>query len=202
MTAEPRQPAAPHPHRRLVIKLMTVVTIFFAFGFALVPLYDAFCTLTGLNGKTSGNGVLSTGGIKSTASIPSRIDKTRSLSVEFTSTVMPGLPWEITPLTSRLELHPGELHHVLFRVRNRSDKTIVGQAIPSVSPGLAAQHFEKLDCFCFAQQTLAPQQTLDLPLSFIVQPEIDKDVQTITLAYAFFSVDDAKAATSTPAPSK
>jgi len=96
------------------------------------------------------------------------------------------------PLTSSLDLHPGELHQVLFRVHNRSDKPIVGQAIPSVTPGLAAQHFEKLDCFCFAQQTLAAGETRDMPLVFIVQPAIDKDIRTITLAYAFFNVADPK----------
>jgi cytochrome c oxidase assembly protein subunit 11 len=82
----------------------------------------------------------------------------------------------------------------MFRVRNLSDKAIVGQAIPSVSPGLAAQHFEKLDCFCFAQQTLAPGETKDMPLTFIVKPELDKDIRTITLAYAFFIVTDTNPA--------
>ena len=114
------------------------------------------------------------------------------VTVEFTGTVMPGLPWEMVPLTPSLDLHPGELHQAKFRVQNLSDKTIVGQAIPSISPGLAAQHFEKIDCFCFAQQTLAPGETKELPLTFIVKPEVDKDIRTITLAYAFFNVDDTK----------
>jgi len=116
----------------------------------------------------------------------------RVVTVEFVGTVMPGLQWDMQPLTSSLDLHPGELHQVLFRVHNRSDKPIVGQAIPSVTPGLAAQHFEKLDCFCFAQQTLAAGETRDMPLVFIVQPAIDKDIRTITLAYAFFNVADPK----------
>lgn len=185
-------------HRRLVIKLLAVVALAFSFGFALVPLYDVFCVVTGLNGKTavSRSGVLGLGGIGSTnspTSPPSRIDMSRIVTVEFTGTVMPGLPWEMVPLTPSLDLHPGELHQAMFRVHNRSDKPIVGQAIPSVSPGLAAQHFAKLDCFCFAQQTLAPGETREMPLTFIVQPEIDKDIRTITLAYAFFKVDEAKA---------
>ncbi len=196
---QPNQSPA-RSHRQLVIKLLAVVTLAFAFGFALVPLYDVLCNVTGLNGKTSvaKSGSLGLGGITANATAPaSRIDLSRIVTVEFTGTVMPGLPWEMVPLTASLDLHPGELHQTKFRVHNRSDKPIVGQAIPSVSPGLAAQHFEKLDCFCFAQQTLAPGETREMPLTFIVQPEIDKDIRTITLAYAFFKVDDSPTAPKT-----
>jgi cytochrome c oxidase assembly protein subunit 11 len=180
-------------HRRLLIKLLAVVALAFAFGFALVPIYDAFCAVTGLNGKTRGAEKVVAGGLSQVApAAPSSIDTSRSVTVEFMGTVMPGLPWEMQPLTPRLDLHPGELHQARYRVHNLSDRTIVGQAVPSVSPGLAAQHFEKLDCFCFVQQTLAPGETKELPLTFIVKPALDKDIQTITLAYAFFNVGDAK----------
>ena len=186
-------------HRKLALKLLVIVAASFAFGFALVPLYDVLCRMTGLNGKTSNSPSLSSertlgfGGIQKTQTPPSsRVDLNRVVTVEFVGTVMPGLQWDMQPLTSSLDLHPGELHQVLFRVHNRSDKPIVGQAIPSVTPGLAAQHFEKLDCFCFAQQTLAAGETRDMPLVFIVQPAIDKDIRTITLAYAFFNVADPK----------
>jgi len=183
-------------HRLLLIKLLAVIALAFAFGFAMVPLYDVFCQVTGLNGKTGAKpGSLGTSGIsKPVTTPPSSIDSSRTVTVEFMGTVMPGLPWEMTPLTSTLDLHPGELHQARFRVHNLSDKTIVGQAIPSISPGLAAQHFEKLDCFCFAQQTLAPGETKEMPLTFIVKPELDKDIRTITLAYAFFIVTDTKSA--------
>lgn len=186
--------AGPPDHRRLVRKLLLVVALAFAFGFALVPLYDAFCAATGLNGKTAGPDKVTLGGLQAATVAPlSRIDTTRAITVEFMSTTMPGLPWDIKPLTSSLDLHPGELHQVLFRVHNRSDQTIVGQAIPSVTPGTAALAFHKLDCFCFSQQTLAPGETRDLPVTFIVKPEIDRDVRTITLAYALFNADEAKA---------
>jgi len=189
------QPTPMRSHRRLLIKLLLIVTASFAFGFALVPLYDALCLATGLNGKTAGNANVGVGGIsRPAAAPPSRIDTSRIVTVEFTGTVMPGLPWDMQALTSSLDLHPGELHQAMFRVHNRSDQPIIGQAIPSVSPGLAAQHFEKLDCFCFAQQTLAPGETKELPVTFIVKPEIDKDIRTITLAYAFFNTVDPKAA--------
>lgn len=182
-------------HRRLLIKLLAIVALAFAFGFALVPLYDAFCAVTGLNGKTRGPEKIVAGGLSRAATAaPSPIDTSRIVTVEFMGTVMPGLPWEMQPVTTRLDLHPGELHQAKYRVHNLSDRAIVGQAVPSVSPGLAAQYFEKLDCFCFAQQTLGPGETKELPLTFIVKPEIDKDILTITLAYAFFNVADAKAA--------
>lgn len=189
-----------YDHRRLVGKLLIVVALAFAFGFALVPLYDAFCAATGLNGKTAGPAgadKVAIGGLRAAAAPPSRIDTTRTITVEFMSTVMPGLPWEIRPLTASLDLHPGELQQVLFRVHNRSNQPVVGQAIPSVTPGTAALYFHKLDCFCFSQQTLAPGETKDLPVTFIVKPEIDQDVRTITLAYALFNVD-AKKGTATP----
>lgn len=192
-------PLAPHRHRRLLLKLLAVVAASFAFGFALVPLYDVICVATGLNGKTAvppgaSNGV-APGGLAQAAAAPaSRIDRSRTITVEFTDTVMPGLPWEMRPLTARIDLHPGELHQVSYRVHNTSGQTIVGQAIPSVSPGQAAQHFEKLDCFCFSQQTLAPGESKDLPVTFIVKPEIDRDIRTITLAYAFFNTASAKPA--------
>lgn len=192
MPALPDSGTTDKSHRRLVIKLLAGVALSFAFGFALVPLYDVFCEVTGLNGKTAGPGGFGIGGIinPGAPSSASRIDKDRVVTVEFTDTVMPGLPWEISPQTARLDVHPGELHQVMYRVRNLSDQPIVGQAVPSVSPGQAAASFEKLECFCFSQQTLAPGESKDLPLLFTVKNSIDKDIKTITLAYAFFNVTD------------
>ncbi len=183
---------APRNSRKLITKLLLLVAGAFAFAFAMVPLYDVLCAATGFNGKTSNEGALSVGGIRSVAAAPSRIDRSRIVTVEFTGTVMPGLPWEMRPLTTHLDLHPGELHLAKFLVRNTSDRPIVGQAVPSVSPGQAAQHFEKLDCFCFSQQPLAPGESKELPLTFIVKPEIDEQIRTVTLSYAFFNVDGQK----------
>jgi cytochrome c oxidase assembly protein subunit 11 len=183
MAATASAPQRPS-HRRLVIRLLLLVAAAFAFGFALVPLYNVLCQVTGLNGRTKDG--LGAGGIVDSKPA-SRIDTSRVVTVEFTETVMPGLPWEIRPLTRSLDLHPGELHQVSYLVRNLSDKPIVGQAVPSVTPGQAAQHFDKLDCFCFRQQTLAPGEAREMPLTFIVKPEIDTDIRTVTLSYAFFS---------------
>ena len=191
----PTRTASMTSNRRTAFKLLGVIAASFAFGFALVPLYDVFCELTGLNGKTPGPGKVAA------ASAGGAIDDTRRvLTVEFTHTAMPGLPWAITPLTTRLDVHPGELHQVSYRVHNLSDKPIVAQAVPSVSPGVAAASFEKLECFCFSRQALEPGETKDLPLAFTVKADVDKDVRTITLAYAFFKLEDAKPATATELP--
>ena len=202
MPALPDSRITDKSHRRLVIKLLAGVALSFAFGFALVPLYDVFCEVTGLNGKTAGPGGFGIGGIinPGAPSSASRIDKDRIVTVEFTDTVMPGLPWEISPQIARLDVHPGELHQVMYRVRNISNEPIVAQAVPSVSPGVAAASFSKLDCFCFTQQALAPGETKELPLLFTVKPDIDKGVHTITLAYAFFNTDGTKPASKQELP--
>ena len=189
----PPRPLPGTKNRRLAVMLLGATALFFGFGFALVPLYDVFCELTGLNGKTAA--------AANVAAAPLTAgDMRRVVAVEFTYTVMPGLPWAITPQTTRLEVHPGELHHVSYRVRNLSDKPVVAQAVPSISPGLAAASFEKLECFCFSQQALEPGETRELPLAFTVKPGIDKDIRTITLAYAFFKLEDAKASPAAELP--
>lgn len=183
------RPAAP-THRKLVVRLLLGVAAAFAFGFALVPLYDVLCTVTGLNGKTAGG--FAAGGLVSTRAGPAaRVDHRRIVTVEFTGIVMPGLPWEMRPLTTSLDLHPGELQTASFLVRNLSDLPVTGQAVPSVTPGQAAAHFDKIECFCFSQQTLAPGEARELPLAFIVKAELDGDIRTITLSYAFYKVGDS-----------
>lgn len=191
MAASPDIPAPARRNRLLAARLLGIVALSFAFGFALVPLYDVLCAATGLNGRTSGPG---------SAAATGSGDPGRVITIEFTDTVMPGLPWTIVPQTTRLDVHPGELHQVTYRVHNRSDRAIVGQAIPSVSPGIAAPSFSKLECFCFRQQALDPGETKELPLVFTVKSDIDKDVRTITLAYAFFNVDDAGTASKPEQP--
>ena len=187
-------PQETNVHRALTLKLLGFALGSFAFGFALVPLYDVLCAATGFNGKTAGSpgqtrGGFSLGGFGagSDNAAPSRIDRSRTVTVEFTGTVMPGLPWDMRPLTFSLELHPGEMQMVKYLVRNTSDWPITGQAVPSVTPGQAAQHFDKIECFCFSQQTLAPGESREMPLTFIVKPEIDQDIRHVTLSYAFFS---------------
>lgn len=193
---EQAQPT-PARHNRLIGKLLLMVAGAFVFAFALVPLYDVLCAATGFNGKTAGPGVGSgvirdgfgVGGLQTAAAPASKVDTGRTVRVEFTGTVMPGLPWDMRPLTISLDIHPGELQQVSYLVRNTSNRTVVGQAVPSVTPGQAAQHFEKIECFCFSQQTLGPGEAREMPLAFIVKPEVDRNISHITLSYAFFSID-------------
>ncbi len=184
--------AALRNHNRLIGRLLLAVAASAAFGFALVPLYDTLCRVAGLNGKTFSRGGLVAGDDQPVA----HVDRARLVTVEFTGTVMPGLPWEMRPLRNSVDLHPGEMQQVAFLVRNNSDRPITGQAVPSVTPGQAAQYFHKIECFCFTQQTLGPGEVREMPLMFIVKPELDTDVRTITLSYAFF------AAPAAPAPAR
>ncbi|MBU3693415.1 MAG: cytochrome c oxidase assembly protein [Rhodocyclaceae bacterium] len=169
-------------NRRLALRLLGGVAAAFAFGFLLVPLYDVICDVTGLNGKTRGTAV---------AMAETQVDTSRTVQVEFISATMPGMPWEFSAGQPRVSVHPGEITTVHFRVRNMTASTITGQAVPSVSPGKAASHLQKLDCFCFKQQTLAPGEVRDMPVSFIVDRRLPDDVSALTLSYSFFAVDAA-----------
>jgi len=180
---------APRNHNRLIAKLLLLVAGAFLFAFAMVPLYDVLCEVTGFNGKTSSGFVA--GGLKAGAAPApvSRVDTGRLIRIEFTGTVMPGLPWDMRPLKVSMDVHPGELQQISYLVRNTANRAITGQAVPSVTPGQAAQHFEKIECFCFDQQTLAPGEAQEMPLAFIVSPDVDRDITHITLSYAFFSIE-------------
>jgi len=180
---QPAQPALADRNRRLVGKLLLLTGGAFSFGFALVPLYDTLCRVSGLNGKSFG-----VGGLPAAGATGNTIDLERTVTVEFTSTVMPGLPWEIRPLENSVDVHPGQPHTTRFLVHNRSGQPNTGQAVPSVSPGQAAAYFDKIECFCFSQQAFAPGEARELPLTFIVRPGLNAEVRTITLAYAFFNV--------------
>ena len=153
----------------------------FGFRFALVPLYDVFCDITGLNGKT--------GRIEASEIDSSRVDKSRTIEVRFLANTGNGLPWDFEPLVKKMEIHPGQVYEAVFRVRSASEESTLGQAIPSVSPGLAAEHFNKTECFCFTQQELAGRETLDMPVRFVVGTGISEKIEQITLSYTFFSLD-------------
>lgn len=195
---------APAKHARLIGRLLLLVAAAFVFAFALVPLYNVLCEATGFNGKSAGRSTgrdgFGVGGLK-TAGGPAptpRVDVSRNVRVEFTGTVMPGLPWDMRPLTFSLDAHPGELQQVSYLVRNTSDRTITGQAVPSISPGQAARYFDKIECFCFTQQTLGPGEAVEMPLAFIIKPEMADGITHITLSYAFFSIDGQRQTLTTP----
>lgn len=172
-------------NRRLALKLAGVTLVMFVFGYALSPMYDVMCRALGLNGKTGRTDA------QTVAAQP--IDMARTVTVEFTGLATSGLPWEFKPLTKKMELHPGETHEVKYLVHNLAREEITGQAIPSVTPGVSASHFKKIECFCFTRQTLKPGETREMPVRFVVDADLDKDVHTITLSYSFFNTDKISA---------
>jgi cytochrome c oxidase assembly protein subunit 11 len=161
--------------------LATIPVLMFGFGFALVPLYDVFCDITGLNGKT--------GRVEASEIDASQVDTSRTIEVRFLANTTNGLPWDFQPLVKKMEIHPGQVYEAVFRVRSASDAATLGQAIPSVSPGLAAEFFNKTECFCFTQQELAGRETIDMPVRFVVGTGISQNIEQITLSYTFFSLD-------------
>lgn len=164
-----------------VLKMVLVVGGMFCFGFALVPLYDVFCRVTGLNGKTSGEAY---------QAVDVKIDTTRSVRVQFVATNNDGMTWKFGPKDTMLTVHPGEPKSTSFFALNPEQKHMVAQAIPSVAPARAAEFFHKTECFCFNQQALEPGQEIDMPMRFIVDQDLPKDVHTITLTYTLFDVTE------------
>jgi cytochrome c oxidase assembly protein subunit 11 len=175
-------------NKKVIRSLLFVVVGMFGFGFALVPLYDVFCDITGLNGKTGDQYVSDT---------VMQIDTSRELKVEFLANLNDGMPWEFKPLTTSVRVHPGEASRVEYVARNNTDRDIVGQAIPSVTPGLAASHFQKTECFCFTEQVLKAGEEKIMPVIFVIDPSIDEDVKEVTLSYTFFIKPGSEDATVT-----
>jgi cytochrome c oxidase assembly protein subunit 11 len=178
MDANERQQA----NRRVVKRLGISAVLMFGFGFAMVPLYDVFCDITGINGKT--------GRIEQEAALSQEVDEDRLVTVEFLAIVNSKLPWEFRPMIRRIKVHPGEVTEVNYFARNKTDKLIAGQAIPSLAPGLAAKYFNKTECFCFTRQTLQPGESKEMPLRFVVDPQLPEEIRTVSLSYTFFPAGD------------
>jgi cytochrome c oxidase assembly protein subunit 11 len=165
-------------NRRMVTKLLLATCVMFGFGYALVPLYDVFCEVTGLNGKT---GRLST----SEAEVL-EVDESRLVTVEFVTNVSADMPWEFHPVVAKMQVHPGAENLAYFEASNQAQWPITGNAVPSVSPNSAARYFSKTECFCFTQQSLDAGETRSMPVRFVVDPKIPEHVTVLTLGYTFF----------------
>ncbi|CDZ76263.1 Cytochrome c oxidase assembly protein CtaG [Legionella massiliensis] len=170
-------------HTKLIVTLAAVVLAMFAFGFALVPIYNSLCKTFGINGKTSGE---ATAYDARTA----KVDASREIVVEFIATNNGGVPWAFYPKTKKIKVHPGEIAKLAFYAENKSGHRMTVQAIPSVTPGIAAKYLKKTECFCFTQQTLNGHEAMDMPLLFHLDPELPANVKTITLSYTLFDVSD------------
>jgi cytochrome c oxidase assembly protein subunit 11 len=161
-------------NKKLAIKMVWVVVGALIFAFALVPMYNVLCAVTGLNGKTDNS---------ASTLEKAKVDNTREVKVEFVAAVMSGLGWNFYPKQASITLHPGQIQTVMFEVKNITNQVVVGQAVPSVTPGKAAAHLKKLECFCFVNQTLKPGEVKEMPLRFFVSPDLPKDVKVMTLSY-------------------
>ena len=148
----------------------------FAFSFAMVPLYDVLCDITGLNGKTGGR-------VEIAEVLEPDLDRT--VTVEFIASVNQSMPWEFAPVVSRMEVHPGKMYRTSFHAKNRTDRTMVGQAIPSVTPWQATEHFNKTECFCFQQQPLDAGEGKEMELQFVIGSDLPEKYSTVTLSYTF-----------------
>jgi cytochrome c oxidase assembly protein subunit 11 len=174
-------------NRRSTAKIAAVVVAMFGFGYLLVPLYNVFCELTGLNGKT---------GRIAEAEVASHFqpDMNRTVKVQFVANNNADMPWEFHPVVAEMEVHPGQLYAATFIAGNHTRRDMVAQAIPSVAPNSAGRYFNKTECFCFSQQPLAAGETKEMPLRFIVDPRLPKEVKTLTLGYTLFDVTSQTAA--------
>jgi cytochrome c oxidase assembly protein subunit 11 len=156
-----------------------IVAVMAGFGFALVPFYKKICQVTGIYATR----VVAPGN--------TQIDASRTIRLEFVAGTNQQMPWRFEPLTATLDLHPGEIARVLYRVVNTTDNPMVGQAVPSYGPANAGKYLNKLECFCFQQQTLAAHESREMPVVLLVSPDLPEDVKTLTLSYTFFDVTAA-----------
>ena len=174
-------------NRRLLGKLLVVAGLMFGFGYALVPMYRAICDALGINVLSLSEQRIANGswsGKKSAAN--TQIDTTRTITVEFDANARG--PWDFKPAQRSVQVHPGEMATVMYRFKNIQNRTMAAQAIPSYAPRQASAHFNKLECFCFNEYTLAAGESKEWPVVFVIDPKLPKDVTTITLSYTFFEV--------------
>ncbi|CEK09237.1 cytochrome c oxidase assembly protein [Legionella hackeliae] len=170
-------------HTKLIAILAGLVLGMFVFGFALVPIYNSLCKALGINGKVSMEA-------SNYNSKTAKIVSDREIIVEFVATNNGNLPWAFYPKTTRVRIHPGEIAKLAFYAENKSNHRMTVQAVPSVTPGIAAKYLKKTECFCFTQQTLNGHEAMDMPLLFHLDTDLPENVKTITLAYTLFDVTD------------
>jgi cytochrome c oxidase assembly protein subunit 11 len=186
-------------NKQILLKLLLLAVLMFGFGYALVPLYKALCEVTGINVVTSKNnyGVRAYGAVKPGNT---QVDYSRTITIEFDSNSRG--PFAFKPVKNFMEVHPGEMHEIVYEVVNTLDRPVAAQAIPSYAPKTATEFFTKIECFCFQEQALTPHQIRQMPVVFIVDPNLPKDVKTITLSYTFFETGIPKPVAHSKEPKK
>jgi cytochrome c oxidase assembly protein subunit 11 len=171
--------AATGRNGRLALALAGVVAGMFAFGYSLVPMYRLICDTLGINASSES--------MKAEASaLPAQVDRSRTITVEFVTTLNQGMDWEFRPEVKSIEVHPGELTTVNFYAHNNAKRMMVGQAIPSIAPSEATKHLRKTECFCFTQQAFAAGEGREMPVRLVIDPLLPAHVDRLTLSYTFF----------------
>ena len=172
-------------NRRMVAKLAVVTALMFAFGYALVPIYRTICDALGVN-VLSRSELLTGAGAASQKAGNTQVDTSRTVTVEFDANARG--PWDFKPAQASIDVHPGQIATVMYEFRNRQNRTMAAQAIPSYAPNVAMAHFKKIECFCFTEHLLKPGESKQWPVTFVIDSKLPKDVRTITLSYTFFEV--------------
>jgi cytochrome c oxidase assembly protein subunit 11 len=168
-------------HKKIIIPMLIYASLMFGLGFAMAPLYELFCEVTGIKDTTARKAI-----------VEYTIDRSRTIRVEFDATINQELEFEFRPMTKFVEINPGELKVVDFYVKNNTGRDVVAQAIPSVTPVLATTHLNKIDCFCFDQQKLKAGEEKIMPLRFVLGTDLPEDISTVTLSYTFMDTNRDK----------
>lgn len=172
-------PVKRRKHRKLAAQLLLLGVLMFGFGFALVPLYNVVCRLTGLNGR----------GVETvSAAWAGGVDKNRTVTVQFVATTNTRLPFDFRPDTLSMQVHPGELYATSFYARNNSSAQVEAQAVASYAPAQAAKYVHKTECFCFTHETFAPHEARHMPVRFYLDPTLPQDVKVVSISYTYFNI--------------
>ncbi len=161
----------------LVLKLLTLTVAMFGFGFLLVPIYDVFCDILGIDSRPANTAAV----MESRAAEDDRV-----ITVEFMAALNEYAPWEFSPGVISMQVHPGKLYDASYFARNLTDRQLVGQAIPSIAPSQAARYFRKTECFCFNSQEFGPNESRDMGLRFFIDRDIPDYIDRLTLSYTLF----------------
>jgi cytochrome c oxidase assembly protein subunit 11 len=174
-------------HRALVARLLLFTAGSFAFGFALVPLYSVLCKVWDTGNRWYGTQTAE-------ATVVEHPVTDRLITIEFVANVPRAGDWEFAPHVTSMRVHPGQLYSATYHARNLIGQPVVAQAVPSIAPNSVARYFKKTECFCFTPQRFATGESREMPIRFIVDPDLPPDVDRITLAYSFFDLPQAAAA--------
>ena len=172
--------------KNVTLRLVALAIGMFGFAFALVPIYNVICDITGLNGRT-----VTQAALLEEISPPTAVQE-RQVRVEFLAKAARGMPWEFRPLENEMIVRLGEMNQATFYVRNRSHAAVTGQAVPSVAPGQAALYLKKIECFCFEQQELSAGEEMEMGVSFYVDAELPTDISQLTLSYTMFNIGEVE----------